>query len=58
MNNTKDDIEDETTLFWNKSANKTESDLESEEKLDEEPSLNKALPRTKEAVSMQSVLKK
>lgn len=57
-NNTEDDTEDETTWIWNESANETEYDLESGGKSDEEPSLDEALPRTEEAVSMQSVPKK
>lgn len=54
-----DNIKDEATWFWNKNTNKTESDLESREKSDiEEISLDYALPRTKEAVSIQSYPKK
>lgn len=53
-NNTKDEI----TWFWNKNANKTESDLETGEKSDEKPSLDKALPKIEEVVSMQNILKK
>ena len=54
-----DNTEDEATWFWNESANETESDSESGRKSDvEEPSLDQALPRTKEAVSIQSYPKK
>ena len=54
-----DNTEDEATWFWNESANETESDSEGGGKSDvEEPSLDQALPRTEEAVSIQSCLKK
>lgn len=47
-------MEDITTWFWNKSANKTDSDLENRQKWDKEPTLNKALSKTKEGVSIQN----
>lgn len=58
INNIEDNIKNKITWFWNKNINKTEFNLESERKLNKQSSLDKALPKTKEAVFMQSVLKK
>lgn len=57
-NNTKNNIEPKTTWFWNKSANKIESDFESRKKSDKKSSLNKALSKIKKVVSMQNIQKK
>lgn len=46
-----DNTEDKTAWFWNKSTNKTESDLEVGRKSDvKEPSLDQVLPKTEEVV--------
>lgn len=45
-------MENKTIWFWNKSANKTELNLENGRKLNEKPSFVKALLKTKEVVSI------
>lgn len=57
-NNTEDDTKNEKTWVWNKSVNKTESDLESGRKSDKKSSLDMALPRTKEVIFIQNIPKK